>query len=71
MKTPSRLCLSAALTLGLACGVAFPAAAKSRIKDIVNFENVREQTLVGTGLVVGLAGTGDTLDNSAFTRQTR
>jgi flagellar P-ring protein precursor FlgI len=69
MNTFPRLCLSAALTVGLACGAALPAAAKSRIKDIVNFENVREQTLVGYGLVVGLAGTGDTLDNSPMTKQ--
>jgi flagellar P-ring protein precursor FlgI len=70
MNTFSRLCLSAALALGLACGAAFPAAAKSRIKDIVDFENVRENMLVGYGLVVGLAGTGDTMDNSPMTKQT-
>ncbi|HEY4031826.1 MAG TPA: flagellar basal body P-ring protein FlgI [Caulobacteraceae bacterium] len=70
MKTLFRLSLSAALAFGLACGVALPAAAKSRIKDIVDFENVRENMLVGYGLVVGLSGTGDTLDNSPMTRQT-
>jgi flagellar P-ring protein precursor FlgI len=69
MKTLSRLCLSAALTVGIVCGAALPAAAESRIKDIVDFEGVREQVLVGYGIVVGLAGTGDTLDNSPFTRQ--
>ncbi len=45
------------------------ALAKSRIKDIVDFEGVRENMLVGYGIVVGLAGTGDTLNNSPFTRQ--
>jgi len=70
MNTLIRLSLSAALALGLACGAALPAAAKSRIKDIVDFENVRENLLVGYGLVVGLSGTGDTLDNSPMTRQT-
>jgi flagellar P-ring protein precursor FlgI len=69
MKTLVRFCLSAALALGLACAAAHPAAAKSRIKDIVDFEGVRENMLVGYGIVVGLAGTGDTLDNSPFTRQ--
>ena len=64
-----RLCVSAALALGLACGLALPAAAKSRIKDNVDFEGVRENMLVGYGIVVGLSGTGDTLDNSPFTRQ--
>ena len=69
MKTPSRLILSAAVVLGLALGLALPAAARSRIKDIVDFEGVRENMLVGYGIVVGLSGTGDTLDNSPFTRQ--
>lgn len=40
-----------------------------RIKDIATFEGVRENQLIGYGLVVGLAGTGDSLRNSAFTRQ--
>jgi flagellar P-ring protein precursor FlgI len=45
------------------------AAARSRIKDIVSFEGVRENQLIGYGLVVGLNGTGDSLRNSPFTRQ--
>ena len=55
----------------IAVGVALPgaAAARSRIKDIVEFEGVRENQLVGYGLVVGLNGTGDALRNSAFTKQ--
>lgn len=43
--------------------------ASSRIKDIVNFEGVRENMLIGYGLVVGLNGTGDKLKNNAFTEQ--
>jgi flagellar P-ring protein precursor FlgI len=35
------------------------APAASRIKDIASFEGVRENQLVGYGLVVGLNGTGD------------
>jgi flagellar P-ring protein precursor FlgI len=70
MKTFSRVCLSAVLAFGVMCGAALPAAAKSRIKDIVDFENVRENILVGYGIVVGLSGTGDTMDNSPMTRQT-
>ncbi len=46
-----------------------PAWAAPRIKDIADFEGVRENQLVGYGLVVGLAGTGDSLRNSPFTRQ--
>lgn len=46
-----------------------PAQAQSRIKDIVNIEGVRDNLLVGYGLVVGLSGTGDTLQNAPFTQQ--
>ncbi len=42
---------------------------KARIKDIVQFEGVRDNLLVGYGLVVGLNGTGDTLLNAPFTEQ--
>lgn len=44
-------------------------ASSSRIKDVVSFEGIRENMLVGYGLVVGLNGTGDKLKNSAFTEQ--
>jgi flagellar P-ring protein precursor FlgI len=46
-----------------------PVEAKSRIKDIVEFEGVRENMLVGYGMVVGLNGTGDSLRNSPMTKQ--
>jgi flagellar P-ring protein precursor FlgI len=52
-----------------AASVAPPAWAGPRIKDVADFEGVRENQLVGYGLVVGLAGTGDSLRNSPFTRQ--
>jgi len=45
------------------------AHASSRIKDIVTFEGVRENMLVGYGLVVGLNGTGDSLADGHFTKQ--
>ncbi len=48
--------------------LAMPAHA-SRIKDVVAFEGVRENILLGYGLVVGLNGTGDRLQNNAFTQQ--
>ena len=44
-------------------------AAPARIKDIVEFEGVRDNQLVGYGLVVGLNGTGDSLNNTPFTKQ--
>jgi flagellar P-ring protein FlgI len=46
-----------------------PAQATSRIKDLANIEGVRQNQLVGYGLVVGLNGTGDTLNNAPFTKQ--
>lgn len=45
------------------------ANAAARLKDIVDFEGVRENMLIGYGLVVGLNGTGDKLQNNAFTEQ--
>ena len=46
-----------------------PAHAASRVKDIVDIEGVRENQLIGYGLVVGLNGTGDSLNNAPFTLQ--
>ncbi len=45
------------------------ASSEARLKDIVTFEGVRENILMGYGLVVGLNGTGDKLKNNAFTEQ--
>jgi flagellar P-ring protein precursor FlgI len=61
--------LLAVLAAALVAGLASPALAKSRIKDIVEFEGVRENQLIGYGIVVGLNGTGDALRNSPFTKQ--
>jgi flagellar P-ring protein precursor FlgI len=58
-----------AALFALAVAAVSPAHAQSRIKDIADFEGVRENMLVGYGLVVGLNGTGDTLNNAAFTKQ--
>src|SRR5215470_5610959 len=40
-----------------------------RIKDIADIRGMRENQIVGYGLVIGLNGTGDTLRNSPFTEQ--
>lgn len=45
------------------------ASASSRIKDIADFEGVRDNQLVGYGLVVGLNGTGDNIKSVNFTRE--
>ena len=60
--------LVAVLAGGLLAGTG-PLAAQSRIKDIVDIEGVRDNQLVGYGLVVGLNGTGDDLDKAVFTRE--
>uniref|UniRef100_UPI0013CF8EBF flagellar basal body P-ring protein FlgI n=1 Tax=Escherichia coli TaxID=562 RepID=UPI0013CF8EBF len=58
------------LAVMLTAAAAMPAGANtSRIKDLVDVEGIRENQLIGYGLVVGLNGTGDTLNNSPFTRQ--
>jgi flagellar P-ring protein precursor FlgI len=63
----------AAALLGIVClTVAAPSAAAdaaSRIKDITSVEGVRQNQLIGYGIVIGLNGTGDTLNNIPFTRQ--
>jgi flagellar P-ring protein precursor FlgI len=47
-----------------------PAAnAQVRIKDITDVQGIRDNQLVGYGLVVGLNGTGDSLNNAVFTKQ--
>jgi flagellar P-ring protein precursor FlgI len=57
---------AALLALAFSTG---PAGATSRIKDLANIEGVRQNQLIGYGLVVGLNGTGDTLNNIPFTKQ--
>lgn len=58
-----------ALCLGFAFSAPANAVGSSRIKDIVDIEGVRENMLIGYGLVVGLNGTGDKLNNAPFTKQ--
>ncbi|MCC0808002.1 flagellar basal body P-ring protein FlgI [Methylobacterium sp. W2] len=60
-------CVAAMLALfGALSGQAL---ALSRVKDLASIEGVRQNQLVGYGIVVGLNGTGDTLNNIPFTRQ--
>ncbi|WP_170610983.1 flagellar basal body P-ring protein FlgI [Ruegeria arenilitoris] len=56
-----------ALILFLLPGLA--TAGAIRLKDLVDFDGVRGNDLVGYGLVVGLNGTGDGLRNSPFTEE--
>jgi flagellar P-ring protein precursor FlgI len=43
------------------------ATAQIRLKDLVEFDGVRGNDLIGYGLVVGLDGTGDGIRNAPFT----
>ena len=67
--TASLLWGSVLVALFLGMIVEQPVHASSRIKDIIDFEGVRDNMLVGYGIVVGLNGTGDDLTNSPFTSQ--
>jgi flagellar P-ring protein FlgI len=58
-----RLLLALILTAGAAM------AEPIRIKDLVEFDGVRGNDLVGYGLVVGLNGTGDGIRNAPFTEE--
>lgn len=48
---------------------AFAGASEIRLKDLVDFDGVRGNDLVGYGLVVGLNGTGDGIRNAPFTEE--
>jgi len=67
LHTLCKLSASLACLIALCC--AAPAHGQVRIKDIADVEGVRDNQLVGYGLVVGLNGTGDKLDSAVFTRQ--
>jgi len=70
VKGIARLALCAALAAATLTAPLTPVlAAPARIKDIVEIEGVRDNQLIGYGLVVGLNGTGDSLNNAPFTRQ--
>lgn len=58
------ICAGVIMTTSIAWG------GSVRVKDIVDYEGVRDNQLVGYGLVVGLNGTGDRLTNTLFTRET-
>lgn len=62
--------LTAAAMLAALAPMPALAGATTRIKDIVDVQNVRPNQLVGYGLVVGLQGTGDRIRNIPFTEET-
>ncbi|PIR31716.1 MAG: flagellar biosynthesis protein FlgA [Alphaproteobacteria bacterium CG11_big_fil_rev_8_21_14_0_20_44_7] len=64
-----KIALTLIIALLFNCVAFSTASASTRIKDIVNFEGVRDNILIGYGLVVGLNGTGDKLNNTSFTEK--
>ncbi len=70
MKTLIYLSIMAISWLS-ATGVLLPqsAHAEVRIKDIVSYEGVRDNMVIGYGLVVGLNGTGDNINNNKYTEE--
>lgn len=61
--------ISFVTTLSMALWPVWLQASPIRIKDLVEFDGVRGNDLVGYGLVVGLNGTGDGLRNAPFTEE--
>ncbi len=61
--------LTLSIFVSLALLVAPVSAGSIRIKDLVEFDGVRGNDLVGYGLVVGLNGTGDGIRNAPFTEE--
>ncbi|MDW3180397.1 MULTISPECIES: flagellar basal body P-ring protein FlgI [unclassified Roseobacter] len=62
-----RIFFAALIAFVTVCQSAY--AGPVRIKDLVEFDGVRGNDLVGYGLVVGLNGTGDGLRNAPFTEE--
>ncbi len=65
VKKTASFALVALISLMMS-GTAFSA---SRIKDIADFEGVRDNQLVGYGMVVGLNGTGDNIKSINFAKE--
>jgi flagellar P-ring protein precursor FlgI len=66
MKTLSKLTRSILLAVAVC---AAPAAHAERLKDLASIQGVRQNQLIGYGLVVGLDGSGDQTTQTPFTVQ--
>ncbi len=64
-----KLLLSLLFTASLICVFSVEKSEGVRIKDIAQLHGVRENQLMGYGLIAGLAGTGDDMKKSKFTLQ--
>ncbi len=65
----ARMLMIAVVLATFAAPLAPPAQAVSRIKDIADFEGVRDNVLIGYGIVAGLNNTGDDLTNTPFVKE--
>jgi flagellar P-ring protein precursor FlgI len=61
--------LSGVICLAMSALVVLPASA-DRIRDLTTVQGVRDNALIGYGLVVGLDGTGDQTTQTPYTTQT-
>lgn len=68
LKNALKTLMFTAVAAGALIG-AKPVWAVSRIKDIADFEGVRDNQLVGYGLIVGLNGTGDNIKSVDFAKE--
>jgi flagellar P-ring protein precursor FlgI len=64
----NRFLCSFLILLAATAGLAAPGRAATHLRDLVSIEGVRDNQVLGYGLVVGLAGTGDTIQ-TVFTAQ--
>jgi flagellar P-ring protein precursor FlgI len=73
MNTPNRALAGYAKWIAASCcalGMLLPAAAHAeRLKDLASIQGVRQNQLIGYGLVVGLDGSGDQTTQTPFTVQ--
>lgn len=69
LRLPALWRLLSRAALAAVCGLAATAAQADRIKDLASIQGVRENQLIGYGLVVGLDGSGDQVRQTPFTQQ--
>ena len=68
-RAPLYIRLTALIVGAALAATPIPVLAFSRVKDLADVQGIRDNMLVGYGLVVGLNGTGDSLKNAPFTQQ--
>jgi len=67
--TPKRIAKTTLLGTKAVHSISSESEVVTRLKDIVSVEGLRDNQLIGYGIVVGLNGTGDKLQNSPFTKE--